>query len=496
MISKIIFCLGVARVFEVLALDQKMVPPPGLVSLCGGNPESIIIWKDVPHDWNYDKDEFDKRRDEYRRECCAIERKNNEVVPKVPNCCEGNGMQSSDNEANYEDRSLTHEDWWYWGDDWNQLIASGIRGSKSMGRGLCRDGNHLDRGKFCEDYDNDEALQKDYADIDDCIQRHCRKWCATKYSAPEQGANRERCEYFSWSRNGEPENCFLFKDRCNRVEEEPSQFPRYSNKEQVRGDTWETERLEEIYPAGFKSFTMREFNEPSLCIWVPDSGDKKVEVMIETEMVDAEICIRDGSDMGMGRNNEVGNVETCNKGRLEACFTAADPTTDNKNWKDFFFLVYCNGSCEASDVDFWLRIRKSRISWDAGKTSTADDIEMWCEMEKGSQALATQLIKASHKETCEAITKLTEVETARGTFSTVQEKCDLTENCHWKEDGGKCKAGIWKDEYTWPSELTQDEPDTDPIDIQHVLELSATNSLHDGLLFMTIITLAAGFVWF
>merc|ERR1711879_508556 len=96
--------------------------------------------------------------------------------------------------------------------------------------------------------------------------------------------------------------------------------------------------------------------------------------------------IRDGSDLGMGRNSDVGNVETCNEGRLEACFTAA-AKKDEQNGepqKDFFFMIYCEGSCEASDVDLWLRIRTSRIDWKAGKTDTEDDIEMWCEMEKGS----------------------------------------------------------------------------------------------------------------
>merc|ERR1719326_2631541 len=165
---------------------------------------------------------------------------------------------------------------------------------------------------------------------------------------------REKCHYFSYDDNGQ--RCRLYR-RCgwpydksqNQNEDNIDLNDEDCYGQETRSDdcswtgtVWKTYTLVDIFPAGFRSYSLREFNEPPVCIWVPNSGDKKVEVMIETEMNDASVCIRDGSDMGVGRNADVGNVETCNDGKLEACFTAA---TNNQNSnKDFFFMIYCKGS--------------------------------------------------------------------------------------------------------------------------------------------------------
>lgn len=147
---------------------------------------------------------------------------------------------------------------------------------------------------------------------------------------------------------------------------------------------------EAVYPVGFQQFTLKEFNEPPICLHVPNSGDKKVEILIESESADASICIHDASDPGYA-NNDVGNVATCARGQLYSCFTAAEAgTVDNSTQtttalEDFSFYVYCQESCEASDVNLWIRIRLSEQSWDMGKTGVEDDLEMWCEMEKGTK---------------------------------------------------------------------------------------------------------------
>jgi len=142
---------------------------------------------------------------------------------------------------------------------------------------------------------------------------------------------------------------------------------------------------EDVWPAGFRLKTLAEFNEPPVCMSVPNSGDKKVEILIETVVEDAHICIHDASDIGFA-NNDVGNVDTCGMGLLYACFTAAEAETEAgaDSYEDFSFYVYCKESCEASDVGIWLRVRTSTQTWEAGKTGVADDLEMWCEMEKGT----------------------------------------------------------------------------------------------------------------
>jgi len=140
---------------------------------------------------------------------------------------------------------------------------------------------------------------------------------------------------------------------------------------------------ETVYPAGFRQYTLSEFNEPPVCMTVPDSGDKKVEILIETTVEDAHICIHDASDIGFA-NNDVGNVDTCGMGLLYACFTAAEAEDDVNGVEDFSFYVYCKESCEASDVGLWMRVRLSAQTWEAGKTGVDDDLEMWCEMEKGT----------------------------------------------------------------------------------------------------------------
>jgi len=139
---------------------------------------------------------------------------------------------------------------------------------------------------------------------------------------------------------------------------------------------------EVVYPAGFRSFTLYEYNQPPVCLTVPGSGDKKVEIMIQTVVEDAHICIHDASDIGFA-NNDVGNVDTCAIGLLYSCFTAAESETSGV-YEDFSFYVYCKESCEQSEVALWIRARTSNQTWEAGKTGVDDDLEMWCEMEKGT----------------------------------------------------------------------------------------------------------------
>jgi len=140
-----------------------------------------------------------------------------------------------------------------------------------------------------------------------------------------------------------------------------------------------------VYPVGFREYTLREFNEPPVCIHVPNSKDKKVEILIESELPNANICVNDASDLGVSTNN-VGMVSTCGRGQFYACFTAAVAEGEDES-ENFSFFIHCEESCEASDVDLLVRVRVSEQSWTEGKTGVENDLEMWCEMEKGTEVL-------------------------------------------------------------------------------------------------------------
>lgn len=133
-----------------------------------------------------------------------------------------------------------------------------------------------------------------------------------------------------------------------------------------------------IYPAGFKNFVLGQYSEPPICMLVEGSSDKKIEVLMESPLENANLCIRDASYTGAG-NNEVGNIENCGSGKIYACFTAATQDGD-----DFGFYVTCEEGCEDMEVDVWIRVRISPISWDDGKENLESDLEHWCEGERGA----------------------------------------------------------------------------------------------------------------
>lgn len=133
-----------------------------------------------------------------------------------------------------------------------------------------------------------------------------------------------------------------------------------------------------VYPAGFKPFVLTRYSEPPICVHVTGTHDKKVEILMESPMDNVNLCINDASYTGSGNNN-VGSVQNCGTGKIYACFTAATASGE-----DFGFYVDCQEGCEDMDVDVWIRVRISERSWDQGKTNTTDDLEHWCEGERGA----------------------------------------------------------------------------------------------------------------
>jgi len=149
-------------------------------------------------------------------------------------------------------------------------------------------------------------------------------------------------------------------------------------------DDWDEDFQDgiEVHPAGFRYYVLGHYNEPPICMLVPESSDKKVEVLIESPLENANLCIYDASYDQVASNN-VGNVQNCGTGKVYACFTAA-----TVGGGDLGFYVMCNNEgCEDSEVPVWIRIRVSDQSWSAGKTSTADDLEHWCEAERGTHLI-------------------------------------------------------------------------------------------------------------
>jgi len=136
-----------------------------------------------------------------------------------------------------------------------------------------------------------------------------------------------------------------------------------------------------IHPAGFKLYNLVNYNEPPICMLVPGSRNKKIEILMESEEDNANLCITDASYEGVA-TNDVGNIENCGSGKIYACFTAASAEDGASN---FGFYVSCKEGCEDSDVAVWIRIRISRQDWDEGKTGVSDDLEHWCEAERGTQ---------------------------------------------------------------------------------------------------------------
>lgn len=190
----------------------------------------------------------------------------------------------------------------------------------------------------------------------------------------------------------------------------------------------------EIYPAGFRSYLIGWHNEPTVCIKVPSSRNKKVEILVESEMSNANLCIHDAQDNTVS-TNDVGNVDNCGTGKLYACFTAA---TAEGN-QDLGVYIYCESGCEDSAQAIWLRVRISKESWNSGKTDTASDLEHWCERERGT------------------------------TFEDDDDNMLM---------------------YTYPSDLIPDEPSQWPFHIQHIFGKNAAT--HTSPSYLWVVPLVAG----
>jgi hypothetical protein len=200
-----------------------------------------------------------------------------------------------------------------------------------------------------------------------------------------------------------------------------------------------------IYPAGFKSYVLGQYNDPPICMLVPGSKDKKVEILIESPMENVNLCITDASYNGISNNN-VGSVDNCGTGKIYACFTAAlaenlqDDGTGTDVQEDFGFYVSCQEGCEDMAIDVWVRVRLSTQSWTDGKNGTDSDLEHWCEGERGN------------------------------TFT----------------DGD----GVEQNLYTYPSDLIPDEPSNYPFHIRQIFGRNSAGSTKPHIWLVSVVALA------
>jgi len=153
---------------------------------------------------------------------------------------------------------------------------------------------------------------------------------------------------------------------------------------------WETDWEQQItngqtiYPAGFRNYELGIYNEPPVCMFVPGSKNKKVEIMVESPMENVNLCIYDADYDGISNNN-VGSVQNCGTGKLYACFTGAQVEENGTSNENFGFIVKCEEGCEDMTIDLWIRVRLSSRTWQQGKDTVENDLEHWCEGERGKE---------------------------------------------------------------------------------------------------------------
>jgi len=135
-----------------------------------------------------------------------------------------------------------------------------------------------------------------------------------------------------------------------------------------------------VYPAGFARGTLREFNDPPVCVYAPNAAGRVIEIKVEPEEAGSQICIDDLHEDSLERNAP-GVTQACDDSRLRTCFPDANSEDDVQG---FAFLISCSESCADGDVDLWFRIRASVHKWteagraDLGTDQTEFNTEMWC----------------------------------------------------------------------------------------------------------------------
>lgn len=141
----------------------------------------------------------------------------------------------------------------------------------------------------------------------------------------------------------------------------------------------------EIFPAGFQRGTLREFNDPNVCVYVPYAAGKVIEIKVESEQYGDRLCIGDVHDETTNRNNP-GQNDACGNTNVKTCFGDANLDgvgDDSIDELGFAFYLFCDEGCQegggSGDVPLWFRSRNSPTSWLNGTYDAGANVEMWCE---------------------------------------------------------------------------------------------------------------------
>jgi len=135
-----------------------------------------------------------------------------------------------------------------------------------------------------------------------------------------------------------------------------------------------------VYPAGFLHGTLREFNDPPVCVYAPNVGGRVIEIRVEPDEDGSQLCVDDLLADTAEKNNP-GVTQACDDVRLQTCFPDANSEDDAGG---FAFVISCSESCADGDVDLWFRLRASQNRWtEAGDEAKGTDktevnTEMWC----------------------------------------------------------------------------------------------------------------------
>jgi len=133
-----------------------------------------------------------------------------------------------------------------------------------------------------------------------------------------------------------------------------------------------------FYPSGFIHATLREYNDPPVCVYMPEAGGHIIEIKVEPDEEGNTVCVNDLHDDQQERDNP-GQITTCDDTRLRTCFSDGEMGVDD-NVPGFAFYIDCEQGCADGDIHLWLRARASAKKWsDVEMEDAEENTEMWCQ---------------------------------------------------------------------------------------------------------------------